>query len=154
MQQPCEHGRVLLARPRLVLMDESTGALGVATEARLHAALLLAKRYITHWPHAAGRVLLARPRLVLMDESTSALDVANEARLYAALREAGITFVSVGHRPTLTAFHDTVLRLEGEGEGEGGAGGGRAGRRNWRVLRAAEAEQAEKEAAGAHAAAL
>lgn len=99
-------------------------------------------------------MLLARPRLVLMDESTSALDVANEARLYAALREAGITFVSVGHRPTLTAFHDTVLRLEGAEEGEGGAGGGRVGRQNWRVLRAAEAEQAEKEAAGAHAAAL
>ena len=99
-------------------------------------------------------MLLARPRLVLMDESTSALDVANEARLYAALREAGITFVSVGHRPTLTAFHDTVLRLEAAEEGGDAAGGGTVGTQNWRVLRAAEAEQAEREAAGAHAAAL
>jgi putative ATP-binding cassette transporter len=33
-----------------------------------------------------------------MDESTSALDTANERVLYQALRDAGITFVSVGHR--------------------------------------------------------
>ncbi len=44
------------------------------------------------------RVLLSKPKLVLMDESTSALDTANERRLYQALRDAGITFVSVGHR--------------------------------------------------------
>lgn len=47
------------------------------------------------------RVLLSKPRLVLMDESTSALDTGNEAALYAALGEAGITYVSVGHRPSL-----------------------------------------------------
>jgi putative ATP-binding cassette transporter len=26
-----------------------------------------------------------------------------------------MAFVSVGHRPTLTAFHDTVLELDGSG---------------------------------------
>lgn len=31
------------------------------------------------------------------------------------LRCAGVTFVSVGHRPTLTQFHDSVLLLHGEG---------------------------------------
>ncbi|KAK9830575.1 hypothetical protein WJX81_000349 [Elliptochloris bilobata] len=94
---------------------------------------------------AFARVLLARPRLVLMDESTSALDVANEARLYAALREAGITFVSVGHRPTLTAFHDAVLRLEPADE----EGVEKARGQNWRVLRPEEAERAEAQAAAA-----
>lgn len=97
-----------------------------------------------------GRVLLARPRLVLMDESTSALDVGNEAHLYAALRDAGITFVSVGHRPTLTAFHDTVLRLE---PAEGAAAGGAGRSRNWRLMPADEAGAAEAEAAAAEAAA-
>ena len=95
-------------------------------------------------------MLLARPRLVLMDESTSALDVGNEAHLYAALRDAGITFVSVGHRPTLTAFHDTVLRLE-PAEGAAAEGAGRA--RNWRLMPADEAGAAEAEAAEAEAAA-
>ncbi|KAK9808588.1 hypothetical protein WJX72_000137 [[Myrmecia] bisecta] len=61
---------------------------------------------------AFARVLLARPRLVLMDESTSALDTSNEALLYAALRQDGITYISVGHRPTLRDFHQTVLRLK------------------------------------------
>ena len=54
------------------------------------------------------RVVLSKPRLVLMDESTSALDVDNESRLYSLLRERGVTFVSVGHRPTLADFHDQV----------------------------------------------
>jgi len=51
--------------------------------------------------YSCRRVLLSKPRLVLMDESTSALDTANEASLYKALAAAGITFVSVGHRPSL-----------------------------------------------------
>ena len=54
------------------------------------------------------RVVLSKPRLVLMDESTSALDVDNESRLYSLLRDRGVTFVSVGHRPTLADFHDQV----------------------------------------------
>ena len=50
-------------------------------------------------------MLLSKPRLVLMDESTSALDVGNEASLYKALADAGITYVSVGHRPSLVRHH-------------------------------------------------
>ena len=57
-----------------------------------------------------------------MDESTSALDTANEALLYAALRRAGVTYVSVGHRPTLLRFHERVLLLAGSGSGGGGGG--------------------------------
>lgn len=74
---------------------------------------------------AFARVLLAKPRLVLMDESTSALDMSNEKQVYAALRDAGITYVSVGHRPTLLSFHQRVLVLHGneeEGDGEKASG--------------------------------
>jgi ABC-type uncharacterized transport system fused permease/ATPase subunit len=66
---------------------------------------------------AFARVILAKPRLVLMDESTSALDTTNERLLYQALKNAGVTYVSVGHRPTLLNFHERVLLLKGDGDG-------------------------------------
>ena len=47
-----------------------------------------------------------------MDEATSALDTENEELLYKALKQIGVTFVSVGHRPTLTAYHEQQLRLK------------------------------------------
>lgn len=60
---------------------------------------------------AFARLLLARPRLALLDESTSALDVAAEALVYRALHSSHVTFVSVGHRPSLAQFHTHTLRL-------------------------------------------
>ena len=66
---------------------------------------------------AFARVLLTRPDLVLMDESTSALDTKNERILYESLKAAGITCISVGHRPTLLRYHETVLLLEGDSSG-------------------------------------
>jgi ABC-type uncharacterized transport system fused permease/ATPase subunit len=76
---------------------------------------------------AFGRLLVNQPRLVILDEATSALDVAAEARMYGLLQDmdrtswgdgddqhTGITYVSVGHRPTLFQFHSKRLRLVGE----------------------------------------
>lgn len=75
---------------------------------------------------AFGRLVVNRPRLVILDECTSALDVVAEAKMYTLLQNmarkevigsklsaAGMTFISVGHRPTLLAYHDTKLRLNG-----------------------------------------
>jgi vitamin B12/bleomycin/antimicrobial peptide transport system ATP-binding/permease protein len=64
---------------------------------------------------AFARLLLNSPRFVVLDEATSALDVTTEKALYALLVEREMAFVSVGHRPTLTAYHDTVLELDGSG---------------------------------------
>ena len=64
---------------------------------------------------AFARLLLNAPRFVVLDEATSALDVTTERHLYGLLAEREMAFVSVGHRPTLTAFHDTVLELTGQG---------------------------------------
>lgn len=64
---------------------------------------------------AFARLLLNSPRFVVLDEATSALDVATEKALYELLVEREMAFVSVGHRPTLVAFHDTVLELDGQG---------------------------------------
>ena len=61
------------------------------------------------------RLLVQRPRLVLLDEATSATDLATEARLYNLLLREGFSLISVGHRPSLRAFHQRELRLDGRG---------------------------------------
>jgi vitamin B12/bleomycin/antimicrobial peptide transport system ATP-binding/permease protein len=58
-----------------------------------------------------ARLLIAKPKMVCIDEGSSALDMANEERLYNVLRDMKITVVSVGHRPSLLKYHDTLLRL-------------------------------------------
>ena len=67
-----------------------------------------------------ARLLLNSPRFVVLDEATSALDVATEQALYGMLVSLDMGFVSVGHRPTLRDYHDTVLELDGSG--------------NWRLM--------------------
>ncbi|GKY90543.1 hypothetical protein MPSEU_000028000 [Mayamaea pseudoterrestris] len=74
---------------------------------------------------AFGRLLVNRPRLVIIDEGTSALDLIAEARMYGLLQEMasktlngsltapGLTYISVGHRPSLLNFHYKRLRLMG-----------------------------------------
>jgi putative ATP-binding cassette transporter len=58
-----------------------------------------------------ARILLNQPAFAILDEATSALDLENEARLYEHLQNTGTTFVSVGHRESLNAFHTAVLEL-------------------------------------------
>ncbi|NDG03271.1 MAG: ABC transporter ATP-binding protein/permease, partial [Synechococcaceae bacterium WBB_34_004] len=64
---------------------------------------------------AFARLLLNSPQFAVLDEATSALDVATEKRLYGLLAQREMAFISVGHRPTLSAFHNTVLQLDGRG---------------------------------------
>lgn len=81
---------------------------------------------------AFGRLVVNRPKLVILDEATSALDMVSEATMYQVLQDMGrktmskagklsppgLTYISVGHRPSLLAFHDKRLRLGGEDEHE------------------------------------
>lgn len=81
-------------------------------------------------------------RLAILDEASSALDLESEKAMYQVsqirpevvghvdattemgvwgcyqlLEEVpGLTYVSVGHRPSLLAYHDTKLKLLGSGE--------------------------------------
>ncbi len=64
---------------------------------------------------AFARLVLLRPAFVILDEATSALDLATEEHLYGLLHQARMAVISVGHRPSLTAFHERVLRLDGTG---------------------------------------
>lgn len=78
-----------------------------------------------------ARALASGARYVFLDEATSAVDTVTEKSLYAALAASGMTYVSVGHRASLLAFHPTVLEIS--------AGGA------WRVMSANEArEEAEQ----------
>jgi vitamin B12/bleomycin/antimicrobial peptide transport system ATP-binding/permease protein len=58
-----------------------------------------------------ARLLLNKPKYAILDEATSALDLGNEERLYQHLQAIGTTFLSVGHRSTLTNYHQSLLEL-------------------------------------------
>jgi vitamin B12/bleomycin/antimicrobial peptide transport system ATP-binding/permease protein len=58
-----------------------------------------------------ARLLLNQPAFAILDEATSALDIYNEALLYEQLQSTNITFLSVGHRPTLNRYHSSILSL-------------------------------------------
>ncbi len=63
-----------------------------------------------------ARGLYRRPRILLLDEVTSALDTQSEAEVLAALgavAQQGTALVFVSHRPTVAAFADRVVTLDG-----------------------------------------
>jgi len=68
---------------------------------------------------AFARILVNKPKLVVLDESTSSLDMASEEKLYSLLcKEAvggNISFMSVGHRPSLVKYHNKKLTVEKKG---------------------------------------
>ena len=62
---------------------------------------------------AFARILLIRPDWIFLDEATSALDEPRERALYELLYQElpSASIISVGHRSTLFALHDTELHL-------------------------------------------
>jgi vitamin B12/bleomycin/antimicrobial peptide transport system ATP-binding/permease protein len=64
-----------------------------------------------------ARAILQAPDYLFLDEATASLDEAAEAALYRLLEErlARTTIVSIGHRSTLSAFHQRGLSLVREG---------------------------------------
>lgn len=70
---------------------------------------------------AFARVLLVRPDWLFLDEATSALDEPKERAMYELLRRElpRMGIVSVGHRSTLFAVHDSELHLDGDGSWSG-----------------------------------
>lgn len=65
-----------------------------------------------------ARALLHKPRHLFLDEATASLDEPSEAALYRLLRERlpETTFISIGHRATLHAFHDRTIAFRRDGE--------------------------------------
>lgn len=60
---------------------------------------------------AFARLFLYYPKYAILDESTSALDTQNQDLLYQELQQTSITYLSVGHRPSLLQYHQKVLYL-------------------------------------------
>jgi putative ATP-binding cassette transporter len=56
-----------------------------------------------------ARLLLNKPSYAILDEATSALDSKNEEHLYQQLEDSGMTFLSVGHRESLSNYHRSIL---------------------------------------------
>ena len=68
---------------------------------------------------AFARALLQQPAWLFLDEATSSLDESAERQLYGLLKEKlpQTTIISIGHRPSLLAFHSRVLELKGDRPG-------------------------------------
>ncbi|KAI7844147.1 hypothetical protein COHA_002282 [Chlorella ohadii] len=62
---------------------------------------------------AMARLLFHAPRYAILDECTSAVSADGEQKLYSECVKAGITMLSIGHRPALRQFHSTVVEFEG-----------------------------------------
>ena len=62
---------------------------------------------------ALARVLLVKPDWLFLDEATASLDTEAEVDFYRILRERlpGCTIVSIAHRPTVAAFHESRVTL-------------------------------------------
>ena len=60
-----------------------------------------------------ARALLERPDFLFLDEATASLDEPSEAALYRLLQDrlSKTTIVSIGHRSTLSTFHERRLSL-------------------------------------------
>jgi vitamin B12/bleomycin/antimicrobial peptide transport system ATP-binding/permease protein len=56
-----------------------------------------------------ARLLLNKPGYAILDEATSALDSKNEEHLYQQLQNSSMTFLSVGHRESLSHYHQSIL---------------------------------------------
>jgi putative ATP-binding cassette transporter len=66
-----------------------------------------------------ARALLQKPQWLFLDEATSALDEKSEGELYRLLvaRLPGTAIVSIGHRASLTQFHDRFFALKPDATG-------------------------------------
>lgn len=62
-----------------------------------------------------ARILFKNPKFAVIDEGTSAVSSDVEGLLYETCQKAGITLITISHRPSLLQYHKAQLKL-GQGE--------------------------------------
>jgi putative ATP-binding cassette transporter len=113
---PARHGSFAAATIRELIVAAGLPALAerLAEEAHWNRILSLGEQQRL----AIARAILHAPDYLFLDEATASIDEPSEAALYRLMqaRLPKTTFVSIGHRSTLFAFHRRHFEIRREGE--------------------------------------